>query len=90
MCRLTSACFSGAYTIISIVEGSKDLEHFNAHFMSALKGTQCYQDWLERSGGEANHVFEGLVVGHPFAGNLSVADMKLRIAQLVYNSSDSL
>lgn len=67
-------------------EGSKELEHFNVHFMSALKGTQCYQDWLERSGGETNPAFEALVVGHPFAGTLSVADMKLRIAQTMQNS----
>ncbi|XP_062537439.1 late secretory pathway protein AVL9 homolog [Armigeres subalbatus] len=67
-------------------EGSKELEHFNVHFMSALKTTQCYQDWLERSGGETNRALEALVVGHPFAGTLSVADMKLRIAQTMQNS----
>lgn len=73
--------------ILAIAEGSKELEHFNVNFMSALKGTQCYQDWLERSGGETNPAFEALAVGHPFAGTLSVADMKLRIAQLVSNKS---
>ncbi|XP_055617086.1 late secretory pathway protein AVL9 homolog [Toxorhynchites rutilus septentrionalis] len=65
---------------------SKEEEHFNVHFMTALKTTQCYQDWLARGNGEADHTFEGLVVGHPFAGTLSVADMKLRIAQTMQNS----
>lgn len=67
-------------------DGSKELEHFNVHFMSALQTTQCYQDWLSRSTGEVDRLFDGLVVGHPFAGTLSVADMKLRIAQTMQNS----
>lgn len=68
-------------------EGSKELEHFNVNFMSALKQTACYQDWLARSdGGGTIPAFENNVVGHPFAGTLSVADMKLRIAQTMQNS----
>uniref|UniRef100_A0A182M752 UDENN domain-containing protein n=1 Tax=Anopheles culicifacies TaxID=139723 RepID=A0A182M752_9DIPT len=67
-------------------DGSKEIEHFNAHFMSAFKMTRCYGDWLERTGGGAVPAFEGLVGGHPFAGTLSVADMKLRIAQTMQNS----
>uniref|UniRef100_A0A182SH02 AVL9/DENND6 domain-containing protein n=1 Tax=Anopheles maculatus TaxID=74869 RepID=A0A182SH02_9DIPT len=54
--------------------------------MSAFKATRCYGDWLERTGGGAVSAFEGLVGGHPFAGTLSVADMKLRIAQTMQNS----
>lgn len=72
----SSVCFDGA----------KEMEHFNVHFMMGLKTTQCYQDWLVRSGGDANQSFDGLAVGHPFAGTLSVADMKLRIAQTMQNS----
>ncbi|XP_058443728.1 late secretory pathway protein AVL9 homolog [Malaya genurostris] len=72
----SSVCFDGA----------KEMEHFNVHFMMALKTAQCYQDWLTRSGGDSNPAFEGLAVGHPFAGTLSVADMKLRIAQTMQNS----
>ncbi|XP_053659686.1 late secretory pathway protein AVL9 homolog [Anopheles marshallii] len=67
-------------------DGSKEIEHFNAHFMNAFKVTRCYGDWLERTGGGAVPAFEGLVGGHPFAGTLSVADMKLRIAQTMQNS----
>ncbi|XP_058818712.1 late secretory pathway protein AVL9 homolog [Topomyia yanbarensis] len=72
----SSVCFDGA----------KEMEHFNVHYMMALKTSQCYQDWLIRSGGDTNPAFEGLAVGHPFAGTLSVADMKLRIAQTMQNS----
>ncbi|XP_035900998.1 late secretory pathway protein AVL9 homolog [Anopheles stephensi] len=67
-------------------DGSKEIEHFNTHFMGAFKATRCYGDWLERTGGGAVPAFEGLVGGHPFAGTLSVADMKLRIAQTMQNS----
>uniref|UniRef100_A0A182R271 UDENN domain-containing protein n=1 Tax=Anopheles funestus TaxID=62324 RepID=A0A182R271_ANOFN len=67
-------------------DGSKEIEHFNVHFMNAFKVTRCYDDWLERTGGGAVPAFEGLVGGHPFAGTLSVADMKLRIAQTMQNS----
>ncbi|XP_055602629.1 late secretory pathway protein AVL9 homolog [Uranotaenia lowii] len=67
-------------------EGSRELEHFNVSFMTAFKGTQCYQDWLTRGGETVAQNFEALAVGHPFAGNLSVADMKLRIAQTMQNS----
>uniref|UniRef100_A0A182WTL0 UDENN domain-containing protein n=1 Tax=Anopheles quadriannulatus TaxID=34691 RepID=A0A182WTL0_ANOQN len=61
-------------------DGSKEIEHFNAHFMGAFKATRCYGDWLERTAGGSVPAFEGLGGGHPFAGTLSVADMKLRIA----------
>lgn len=67
-------------------EGSKELEHFNVSFMNALKQTACYQDWLARSDGGSIAAFENQIVGHPFAGTLSVADMKLRIAQTMQNS----
>lgn len=67
-------------------EGSKELEHFNVNFMNALKQTSCYQDWLSRSDGGTIVAFENNIVGHPFAGTLSVADMKLRIAQTMQNS----
>uniref|UniRef100_A0A182N0C5 UDENN domain-containing protein n=1 Tax=Anopheles dirus TaxID=7168 RepID=A0A182N0C5_9DIPT len=67
-------------------DGSKEMEHFNAHFMAAFKATRCYADWCERTGGGTVPAFEGLLGGHPFAGTLSVADMKLRIAQTMQNS----
>lgn len=60
-------------------ESSKEYEHFNGHFMTAWRKTDCYQEWYERRPDES--IFEHIPNGHPFAGNLSVADMKLRIAQ---------
>ncbi|XP_011179949.1 late secretory pathway protein AVL9 homolog [Zeugodacus cucurbitae] len=63
---------------------TKDNEHFNAHFMQAFKRTQCFQEWYDvRPDAE---FFDALPAGHPFAGTLSVADMKLKIAQTMQNS----
>lgn len=56
----------------------KDVDHFNAHFMNAFKKTQCYQEWFDV---RPDNFFELLPAGHPFAGTLSVADMKLKLAQ---------
>lgn len=47
--------------------------------MQAFKRTQCFQEWYDvRPDAE---FFDTLPAGHPFAGTLSVADMKLKIAQ---------
>ncbi|XP_036318747.1 late secretory pathway protein AVL9 homolog [Rhagoletis pomonella] len=63
---------------------AKDNEHFNAQFMQAFKHTQCFQEWYDvRPDAE---FFDDLPAGHPFAGTLSVADMKLKIAQTMQNS----
>lgn len=63
-----------------ISDGStKDFDHFNANFMHALKKTQCFQEWYDVR--PEIDFFEALPTGHPFAGTLSVADMKLKIAQ---------
>ncbi|XP_054727701.1 late secretory pathway protein AVL9 homolog [Anastrepha obliqua] len=63
---------------------AKDNEHFNAQFMQAFKCTQCFQEWYDvRPDAE---FFDALPAGHPFAGTLSVADMKLKIAQTMQNS----
>uniref|UniRef100_A0AAG5D313 UDENN domain-containing protein n=1 Tax=Anopheles atroparvus TaxID=41427 RepID=A0AAG5D313_ANOAO len=68
-------------------EGSKEMDHFNAHFMTAFKATRCYSEWYERTGAGAALTFDGLAGGHPFAvGTLSVADMRLRLAQTMQNS----
>nr|XP_014097489.2 late secretory pathway protein AVL9 homolog [Bactrocera oleae]XP_014097490.2 late secretory pathway protein AVL9 homolog [Bactrocera oleae] len=71
-------------TSVSIDVTTKDNEHFNAHFMQAFKRTQCFQEWYDvRPDAE---FFDTLPAGHPFAGTLSVADMKLKIAQTMQNS----
>lgn len=63
-----------------LTEGSKELEHFNGYFMSTWKKSTCYQQWYDHSK-PADMVFEDIPAGHPFAGNLSVTDVKLKIAQ---------
>ncbi|BFG01219.1 late secretory pathway protein AVL9 homolog [Drosophila madeirensis] len=62
----------------------KDNDHFNAHFIGAFKRTQCYQEWFDVR--PEPEFFEALPAGHPFAGTLSVTDMKLKLAQTMQNS----
>ncbi|KAH8275058.1 hypothetical protein KR018_005189 [Drosophila ironensis] len=63
---------------------SKDYDHFNVHFMGAFKKTQCFQEWYDVR--PEPEFFDALPSGHPFAGTLSVADMKLKLAQTMQNS----
>lgn len=62
-------------------DGSKECDPFNGFFVAEWKQTNGYRMWLER--GLAGQLEEQMVdaVGHPFAGTLSVGDMKLKIAQ---------
>lgn len=62
-------------------DGSKEIEHFNGIFMAAWKRANCYCEWYELCKPDDNSIFENIPSGHPFAGTLSVADMKLKIAQ---------
>ncbi|KAH8288160.1 hypothetical protein KR054_006040 [Drosophila jambulina] len=62
----------------------KDNDHFNSHFMGAFKRTQCFQEWYDVR--PDPDFFDALPAGHPFAGTLSVADMKLKLAQTMQNS----
>ncbi|XP_018800974.1 PREDICTED: late secretory pathway protein AVL9 homolog isoform X2 [Bactrocera latifrons] len=71
-------------TAVSSDVTTKDNEHFNAHFMQAFKRTQCFQEWYDVR--PVADFFDALPAGHPFAGTLSVADMKLKIAQTMQNS----
>jgi hypothetical protein len=53
------------------------LDYFNATFVSAWRDTYNYKYW-------AGKEFESILdvpPGHPFAGQLSMADMKLRLSQ---------
>nr|CAD7200170.1 unnamed protein product [Timema douglasi] len=61
---------------------SREAEHFNAHFMSAWKSTHNYKTWVT---GEHAGIWD-LNPGHPFAGQLSVADMKLRLSHTMQNT----
>jgi hypothetical protein len=65
-------------------DGSKEIEHFNVNFVSVWRDTHNYKIWL--SG--INPGILDVHPGHPFAGQLSVADMKLRLSHTM-QSSDS-
>ncbi|KAF5307941.1 hypothetical protein FQR65_LT06508 [Abscondita terminalis] len=63
-------------------DGSRELEHFNVFYMAALKETHNYKMWKSNA-----HVgLDGISCGHPFAGQLSVSDMKLRLAHTMQNT----
>lgn len=65
-----------------LADDSKEMEHFNGSFMGAWRQTNCYATWLEQHKQCMDRqTFESIPFGHPFAGTLSVADMKLKIAQ---------
>lgn len=71
--------FAKEYLFLFLDATTKDNDHFNSHFMGAFKRTQCFQEWYDvRPDAE---FFDALPSGHPFAGTLSVADMKLKLAQ---------
>ncbi|CAH0554963.1 unnamed protein product [Brassicogethes aeneus] len=63
-------------------DGSREIEHFNSNFVSAWRETHNYKIWL--SG--INPGILDVHAGHPFAGQLSVADMKLRLAHTMQNT----
>lgn len=60
-----------------IQDGSPEINPFNANFVSSWRDTHNYKIWL--SG--INPGILDVNPGHPFAGQLSVADMRLRLAQ---------
>lgn len=61
----------------SIQQDARQMEHFNSYFISAWKKTNNYDAWLKSNKSE----IDSIEVGHPFAGQLSVQDMKLRLSQ---------
>lgn len=72
------------------VNYNKDADHFNAFFVSEWLQTSGWRTWrngiaaapTDSDGFSMLARFEDTVaVGHPFAGTLSVADMKLKLAQ---------
>ncbi|CAG9760844.1 unnamed protein product [Ceutorhynchus assimilis] len=57
-------------------DGAREMDHFNSNFVCAWRETHNYKMWLST-------IHPGILdvhSGHPFAGQLSVADMKLRLA----------
>lgn len=63
-------------------DGSREIDHFNSNFMSAWKDTHNYKMW---NSADSPGIFE-VNPGHPFAGQLSVADMKLRLSHTMQNT----
>lgn len=61
----------------SLQQDSRQSDHFNCAFVTAWKSTSNYKSWLNSCKDEINS-FDS---GHPFAGQLSVQDMKLRLSQ---------
>ncbi|VVC99295.1 unnamed protein product [Leptidea sinapis] len=62
-------------------DGSKEIDSYNAQFMAAFKSTLCYEKWLKMTNNGDIETFMNLPPMHPFSGQLSVADMKLKFAQ---------
>lgn len=64
-----------------VIDGSRELESYNAQFMSAFKSTPAYDKWLKSTNNADIEAFMNLTPMHPFSGQLSVADMKLKFSQ---------
>lgn len=67
-------------TALLAPEGSKEIEHFNGQFIATWKQTDAFKSWTENPK-SSEFDFEQITSGHPFAGTLSVGDMKLKLAQ---------
>ncbi|XP_053626110.1 late secretory pathway protein AVL9 homolog [Plodia interpunctella] len=61
-------------------DGSREIDSYNAQFMFAFKSTPAYQQWLKTTNNGDIEAFANLMPIHPFSGQLSVADMKLKFA----------
>lgn len=59
-------------------EGSKEIEQFNKWYVAALHESSSYKQWLANP--QSQNITSEVNPGHPFAGQLSVQDMKLRFA----------
>lgn len=63
---------------------SKDAEHFNAFFVAEWLQTGGWREWrelMDADGERLQRLEDDVSAGHPFAGTLSVGDMKLKLAQ---------
>ncbi|XP_012273117.1 late secretory pathway protein AVL9 homolog isoform X2 [Orussus abietinus] len=66
----------------SLQQDTRQSDHFNSAFMTAWRNTNNYKSWESLSKTEINSVEPG----HPFAGQLSVQDMKLRLSHTMQNT----
>lgn len=67
--------------------GSKDFDSFNNSYMTIFRRTDAHDLWCQRRK-ETTTEFKSIPVGHPFSGNLSVADMKLRLTQTLMHNNE--
>lgn len=61
----------------SMQQDAHHIDHYNASFINAWRRTNNYKMWEALSNTEIMRVEPG----HPFAGQISVQDMKLRLSQ---------
>ncbi|KAL6436771.1 hypothetical protein ACFW04_004884 [Cataglyphis niger] len=66
----------------SMQQDTRQSDHYNATFMSAWRATNNYKAWCNASKSEILNIEPG----HPFAGQLSVQDMKLRLSHTMQNT----
>ncbi|CAG0900754.1 unnamed protein product [Darwinula stevensoni] len=67
---------------LHLAHGSREMEFYNAHFVSAWKETHNYRLWVGRP-------HDGILEinpGHPFSGQLSVSDVKLKLSHTLQSS----
>ncbi|KAJ8948162.1 hypothetical protein NQ318_009254 [Aromia moschata] len=62
---------------------AREIDHFNTSFITAWRETHNYKVWLSGVNPELIPIVHP---GHPFAGQLSVADMRLRLAHTMQNT----
>jgi late secretory pathway protein AVL9 homolog len=68
--------------LFRFAENSKEYSCFNSSFINAWKDTHNYKIW---SSGLKSGIFQ-VNPGHPFTGQLSMADMKLKLTQGMLNT----
>ncbi|XP_076243884.1 late secretory pathway protein AVL9 homolog isoform X2 [Calliopsis andreniformis] len=66
----------------SMQQDTRQSDHYNSAFMTAWRSTNNYKLWSSSNKPEINNIEPG----HPFAGQLSVQDMKLRLSHTMQNT----
>ncbi|XP_029031902.1 late secretory pathway protein AVL9 homolog [Osmia bicornis bicornis] len=66
----------------SMQQDTRQSDHYNSAFMAAWRATNNYKIWSSINKPEINNIDPG----HPFAGQLSVQDMKLRLSHTMQNT----
>ncbi|XP_053987688.1 late secretory pathway protein AVL9 homolog [Hylaeus volcanicus] len=66
----------------SMQQDTRQSDHYNSAFIAAWRSTNNYKMWSSSNKPEINNIEPG----HPFAGQLSVQDMKLRLSHTMQNT----